>query len=306
MPQTTIGELLGNQPHIERLLRLEKERRGVPKDGLVFVGTSNVAHYYWCAMQAVFRSRREEEKFFLVYLQGRWEYALELGLIDRLPKDDEALLAVGNEVTHRLIEELLKKRACQKEDSGTRTTIIEEFYNERGEKVTITYPHSDKEPPLISIETAEGVRIADLEEFPILRGEFLHELRGEKYPTIRWNFPWGRYVVVGVPDGITDRFVYEFKTTRIMHFVRPVAMTQADLYGHFFNRDVKRVQILDMATQKTMTWEGPVDKNRAEGVLGDFSKVDGGWIPRAPKTWKCQYCAFTTTCPIAPKELKRS
>jgi len=54
----------------------------------------------------------------------------------------------------------------------------------------------------------------------------------ERYPSVRWNLDWKEYVV-GIPNGITDRFVYEFKTSDNLGFfrkwVRPVAMAQGDL-----------------------------------------------------------------------------
>ena len=61
---------------------------------------------------------------------------------------------------------------------------------------------------------SKGIRIVDPEEFPMIRGEFLETTKAEQYPTIRWNFEWDDYVIVGIPDGITNNFVYEFKTTR--------------------------------------------------------------------------------------------
>src|SRR5262245_1861688 len=61
--------------------------------------------------------------------------------------------------------------------------------------------------------------------------------RAERYPTIRWHFPWAGHVVVGLPDGLTGAFVYEYKTTASRYLaghLEPVQLAQADLYGHFF------------------------------------------------------------------------
>src|SRR5205823_11974501 len=91
----------------------------------------------------------------------------------------------------------------------------------------------------------EGIRVIGLEDDPRRRGQLLQADRAERHPTIRWNFSWGPYVLVGVPDGLTDAFVYEFKTTRsdyLGRLLKPVATAQADLYGRFFRRPVKRVQ----------------------------------------------------------------
>lgn len=41
-----------------------------------------------------------------------------------------------------------------------------------------------------------------------------HHRIAERYPTIRWAFKWRDFMISGVPDGITDNFVYEFKTIK--------------------------------------------------------------------------------------------
>ena len=113
--------------------------------------------------------------------------------------------------------------------------------------------------------------------------------------TIRWNFPWRSRVVVGVPDGITDRFVYEFKATKnkyIALFRKPVALVQADLYGMFFRRPEKRVQIHIFESGETLTWQEHVDVKAAEAVLQKFEAVDETRKFPAPKPWKCKRCEY--------------
>src|SRR3989304_6270295 len=75
-------------------LRLAKKRRGVRPDELVFLSTANVAQYWWCAYKALRKSVENENIFFDVFLDDRLLYAHQLGLIDRLPSGDEALLEV--------------------------------------------------------------------------------------------------------------------------------------------------------------------------------------------------------------------
>ena len=289
---------------LDRLFRLEKTKRGKARDALVFVGMSNVAHYYWCAMQTVLKSRHNELEFFDAYLSDRLKYSLRLGLTDRLPKSDSALLEVGSDITFDQIEKLLQEEPVR----GTGFWAAETTTDKNGQRVMVINPDF---PPyerqaFEEVAKAEGIRIATPEEFPKLRGEFLESTRAEKYPSIRWNFNWERYVIIGAPDGITGRFVYEFKTTGkrfLMLFVKPVALTQADLYGHFFKRDEKRVQIFIVEEQKTETWQDRIDRTRAEAVLRDFSKVDSGWLPPAPKPWKCNSCEpeFKQACAIRPR-----
>lgn len=299
-----ISKLLGNQRQIAGLLHLEKERRGVDRDKLVFVGMANVANYYWCAMQAVVKSRQLEADFFASYLHDRLSYSFRLGLIDDLPKSKSNLLEVGNDIGLGHIEQLLKARA-EKKASPDVHVLVEAVtkVDSGGNKVIVLNPDLPQEAMSHYEEQAksEGARLAIIEEFPAIRGEFLQTTRAEQYPTIRWNFTWQGYVVVGVPDGITDGFVYEFKTTGakfLMYYVKPVAITQADLYGHFFRRPNKRVQILIVGDGVTETWENKVDENKAIKVLSEFRKVDEGWIPYPPKAWKCKLCQFKDTCTL--------
>ena len=148
----------------------------------------------------------------------------------------------------------------------------------------------------------EGVKIVDLEQDPKLRGRIYQGLRAEKYPTIRWHFPWGHYSVTGAPDGLAEEFAYEYKTTGsrfLFRFMKPVAFAQADLYGYFFHRPKKRVQIQIMEENRTETFEEPVNTANVEVTLDSFARVDAGEPPRPPKPWKCRNCDFRTTCPIS-------
>lgn len=138
------------------------------------------------------------------------------------------------------------------------------------------------------------VEIVSLDEYPVYR-RVLQRRRTEKYPTIRWNFEWEDYVVAGVPDGITDSFVYEFKTTRspfLLNYVKPVAFTQADLYGYFFRRGMERVQIYVTETEETITWVEKVDEGNAEKTLRKFKEVNVEVKPPRPRERKCRACVF--------------
>jgi len=230
------------------LLRLEKNRRGVNKDKLVFIGMADVANLWWCARKSLLKNKEMELEFFGAYLRDRINYSFQLkGLspipnIDELPKNPSELLDVGNEITLEDVEKLLKKRSQ-----------ILEFM--RVETISIPFKRLS----------------------PTQWGKILEIRKAEQYPTIRWNFEWEDYVVVGEPDGITDTFVYEFKSTKnrfLMNFIKPVALTQADLYGYFFKRDKKKVQIHIIEENVTETWEEKVDKSRAIDTLRRFKNID--------------------------------
>ena len=133
------------------------------------------------------------------------------------------------------------------------------------------------------------------------RGDKAEKMFSESYPTLRWNFTLGRYVAVGVPDGITDSFVYEFKSTKRPDYIEKVyqrAALQADLYCYFFGRSQKRIQILSIPNEKLESWDEEADPQNAKKVLECFSRIDGGWLPPLPEKYKCRTCEFKAECPI--------
>jgi hypothetical protein len=304
------GELVSDSKRLESLLMLEKERRGVSQETLVFVGMHNVAQHWWCTQQAVLKSRANELGFFAAYLSDRIVYAHRLGLVTKLPKSPKALLGVGNDIALEDVEKLLKEEAAQLEDrvkllaSSQVTWLYQDMEEKDGKRTRLINPDL---PPAQKVAYAqiaekEGRRVIDLENDPKLRGKIYQSLRAERYPTIRWHFPWDRYSVVGVPDGITKDCVYEFKTTNRLFYLgesKPIAFAQADLYGLFFRRPNKRVQIYVVEKDATKTWEEPVDAINAEATLAAFARVDAGEPAPPPRAWKCRLCEFRVTCPIS-------
>ncbi|MCC6003785.1 MAG: hypothetical protein LM590_05530 [Thermofilum sp.] len=255
------------------LLRLEKHRLGYGENRLVFVGMANIADYYWCSVKSVLKSRRDELMFFASYLYDRITYSVRLGLVSKEPTSVDELLQIGDGIGFSDVEKLLEEEAEKfREATGK---------GESGREILLC------------------PKVEELD--PKRRGEVLQALLAEKYPTIRWNFKWSNYIVVGVPDGITKDFVYEFKTTSshfLYNYIKPVALAQADLYGYFFKRQRKRVQIHIVEEKQTETLESNVDVDNALRVLNSFKKVDEGQEPQSPKQWKCRGCEFKETCPL--------
>lgn len=99
------------------------------------------------------------------------------------------------------------------------------------------------EKRLIPRQIAENTTIGDYLEL----SKAATLLYAEKYPTIRLWFHWKEYVMGGVPDGVDDNFVYEFRpTTRTddgREELEKQAMRQARLYAYIFKRPEIRVQI---------------------------------------------------------------
>jgi len=304
MNESKIDKILSDAREVEKLLLLEKERRGVDKGKLVFVGMANVANYYWCAMSSIFKSKERELEFFGAYLHDRILYSLKLGYVKQLPGKKEKLLQIGEDITHSDIEKLLGEEAKPAQDTGEFVFSGLAAYtttDKDGNEVMLINPDLSREERIYYEKEAQskGIRIADPEEFPMIRGEFLETTKAEQYPTIRWNFEWDDYVIVGIPDGITNNFVYEFKTTRnkfLMYYIKPVALAQADLYGYFFRRDTKRVQIHIVEGGVTKTWEEGVDINHALETLDKFKALNEGAVALPPKKWKCKTCEFKERC----------
>jgi len=303
-----VDRLLGKQK-MDKLLALEKQRRGVGANKLVFLSIANVASYSWCAAQSVLKSRQDEAAFFGSYLQDRISYSAELGYIDKLPTTPQKILGVGDSITFKDIENLLHEQGKDSIFTGGSTLSIE-VTDKDGKKITLLKPDmSDIEKKMMADLIEKDATIGNLEDFPLQRGVFLEESRAEEYPKIRWNFGWKDYTLVGVPDGITDDFVYEFKTTRNRSnfaFMKYGATAQADLYGHFFRRKKKRIQIHIVEENRTATQETMTSSENAEDYLKRFMDADHGGELRPPKAFKCKTCRCSETCPHGrePKNLK--
>ncbi|NOZ81877.1 MAG: hypothetical protein GXO63_01880 [Candidatus Micrarchaeota archaeon] len=294
-----INKILSSRQKMEKLLFLEKKNRGVEKSQIIFIGTSELANYYWCAMKSFLRSKEQELNFFASYLHDRILYSFQLGFIKKLPKKEKMLLRIGDEITQHDIEKLLKEKG-QNSVAVLSSAIVTD---RDGNKKMIINPSLPEEEKLYLEQQAkfEGIEIVDPEKFPSIRGEFLESTKAEQYPTIRWNFEWDNYVIIGVPDGITDDFVYEFKTTRnkfLMNFIKPVAFAQADLYGFFFKRNIKRVQIYVTEEDIIKTWVEKVDISNAYKTLNYFKAMDEGTEVIPPKKWKCISCKYKNKCNV--------
>jgi hypothetical protein len=300
---SSVERLISDARRLAGLLALEKRRRGVAGDRLVFVGVSNVAGVRWCPMKAVLKSRTDELMFFGAYLTDRLVHARLIGLIRDLPHDDQGLLKAGDEVGLADVERLLRRLPVR---PPPQPWAYQEVVGPGGEAAWALNPAlSDAERAHChEMACRAGVRVIDLEDDPKLRGLVLEEMRAERYPTVRWNFRWGPYVVVGVPDGITDGLIYEYKTTRSHYLggqLLPVALAQADLYGYFFNRPAKRVQMYVVEEDQTRAWDLPIDRDAAESALQEFQAVDEGRRPTAPRErWKCRKCDVWAGCPVSP------
>lgn len=279
-----------------RLLNLEKDRRGAPRKHLVFIGIANVADYWWCAARAVMESREGELAFFRAYLEDRLRYSMELGCLARLPKRQKDWLEIGEELTLRDLQPLLNRR-----QERARHAFVEIPSMERDGVVYINPALlPDQREEVLNMARERGLQIG---EDPVLEGKMMHTThcgRGH-FASLRWNFPWQHYVVVGVPDGLTDDFVCEYKTTGrafLLWYIKPVAFAQTDIYGYFFRRTRKRVHVLVRESSQVKEFDELVDSKNAVRTLRSFGRADGGAPPKSPVAWKCKRCDWAKRCPL--------
>lgn len=230
-------------------------------------------------MAAVYKSRKNEHGFFNAYLYDKINYALDLDLIDEVPKTSEKIIEVFSKVIS--------------------LNDVEKIFNEKHKGEVISKENIDAQHLDAIIYMAE-------DETPTVRGDFMEKEIAERYHTFRWNFEWDKYVVIGVPDGITDEFVYEFKSTKSNYtliYLKHIAIAQADLYGYFFKRNKKRVQIFVMEERITKTWDSETNIKNAEGILNNFKAVDNGQLGLPPKEWKCKKCEFSSQCELINRKV---
>ena len=265
------------------LLRIEKERRGIPPSRRCFLGMSDLAR---C------EARTDERAYFSAYLADRSECASRLGLVSRPPKLQTDWLPIVAQVSFEdrqrlFLEEEQEVRPAPfivlidtagREHPADQKTTIADYLAGHFEVVGINFSSKPHKPSKDS-ERINRKLLANGLLRPLTaseRGNLDEQLLGERYPKFRWHFDWGDYVVVGVPDGITDRFVYEFKSTKELKRMKPVAERQADLYGYFFRRKYKRIQIRDVLGEKVLTFSSSIDRANAERTLEQYTAVMNG------------------------------
>lgn len=307
MGNTTVDKdfdnIVGNaiaKININELLKAEKRRRGFNENDLVFIGVADTASFYWCNQKSLFSNREMEAAFFASYLYDRLLYSLELGYIKKVPTRINELLTIGEEITLNDLEKLLEKRSEKLDLKPPRYVILTDKVFDRKTIVISPSLSSDEKIEVEKIALKENLKILKLDDLPPkFRGELCEVFLAERYPTIRWNFEWDIFVIVGVPDGLSSEFVYEFKTTGsefLLAYLEPCALVQGDLYGYFFRRSFKRVQIYVIEEQNMYTWHEPTNSSKAVELLDAFKELYLQGKASPPESWKCRNCEFRKRC----------
>lgn len=137
-------------------------------------------------------------------------------------------------------------------------------------------------------------------------GEIEQHLFAERYPTVKTFFTWGKYTVLACPDGISDDFCYEFKSTSnpfLYFYVKPVALSQVHIYSYFYKKPKVRAQIRIRSTEEIKTIKGRRDNTRVAKALDTMDKLLMGKIkPIPPRAWKCKKCEYRKECPVRGKK----
>lgn len=127
-------------------------------------------------------------------------------------------------------------------------------------------------------------------------------LFAERYPTVRTFFTWKKYTVAACPDGISDDFCYEFKSTGnpwFYSYVKPIILTQVHMYSYFYRRGKIRAQIRIRSTEEIKIIEEPRDNTRVVKALHTMDRLLRGKIePIPPVFWKCRNCQYKNRCPV--------
>jgi hypothetical protein len=240
---------MANPEKIERLLALEKERRGVAQTEIIFINSATIAKHSAAKPRSneyTDKARSNELGFFNQYLQLRIGYARDFGLVDTLPTNPAEVLLVGEEITY--------------EQVAATHSLPDSLANER-----------------LSEERLSALRAKHIDRLPSLdsfaQGELAEDVFAEKYPSFKWYFPWEYRIAIGVPDGLTKDAVYEIKSTTNSRWKTErskQATAQADIYGLFFRRANKRVQVYCWEDGQLTSVDSPVDTDAAITHLKKF------------------------------------
>lgn len=257
---------------IERAYKAEKKRRGISQDRLAFLSVSDIAQQLYCPMKAVLSCRRDESEYFTAYITDSLICADKMGRLVKWPRTLSAILQIAAEITH--------------------------------EDLALLYSLESKREKLPAAASKGSVNILTATTEKFERGRLAQSQYAEKHGAFRSHWDWDGYVITGIPDGLTDDFVYEFKYTanpRYRQYAVASANLQADLYGLLFDRKRKRTQVLAGESNAVETMESDVDRQRASKVIADFIAIERGALPWSEHEGKCKVCNVAMVCPVRGK-----
>jgi hypothetical protein len=317
-----------NKKEIEK----EKKRLGLPLNRIGFTAVSVIAQMFWCEKKAYFDAQNET-KFYEAYLSDKKVYGPDLTEeeINRIldPNyvnniiigDGHKIIFLGKKVKlTREDRDMFAKMTIKDFDLGGKTDIgkwFRDFIKRNNIKSPVLeINEEDIEDLMIKNSNKDSTVKNQYLKNPYLdfiyvyntqddlkRGIYHQKMYSERYPTMRYHFRWKDYIIETIPDGITNEFCYEFKSTKKKDYipnVKKVAAAQAHLYSYFFKRPKVRIQIYAMDVYKKFTFDEKADYKFAEEILEKFDKLISGSlkIENVP-FWKCYNCEYKDKCEIS-------
>ena len=150
---------------------------------------------------------------------------------------------------------------------------------------------------LIDINSISGFEIINENHIDRLEmGKYYHKTKAEQYKTVRWHLKQDDRIIIGVPDGIENDFVYEFKSTKNVKKMKGTALLQANIYAFMFNKTDIRVQIYDYIKNELYTYEEQRNKDNMLEILKRIENIENGNVPTNLIQYKCKGCCFRKTC----------
>lgn len=251
------GEKLKKNINLTDLYKYKIKNSDLSKNKAMFLEISDICHCFWCQKEAVLRAEKHEFMFFYQYFKDRLKLAYELGKISENKKFNlKELSNIGQNISLKEINKLLKKdnTPCRKvlffnkdelDKSGPIIPTIASLkalkkHNKHDEMVIKNIDDFSLEKN-IQKRLVKGYSFE--ENYQMAKGrllDFLHKTKTSSIPSICWNFNWEDLIIIGEPDGIGEKNIYEFKTTAnefLYYYMKPKGLAQGQLYGYFFERN---------------------------------------------------------------------
>lgn len=254
----------------KELMKLEKQRLGFNQNDLVFVSAGDFSKFYWCPMQTYFSLKQNETKKFEGYLLDKIQYSFELGDLKKLPQTKNELLSIGDKIKLKDIYQLLKQKKYS--NIKTQEQIID----------------AKKQLKQCTLQTEKG--------------HYLETIYAQTFSQIHWFVKYKNFIFTCEPDGISEEFVYEFKSSKNTYFSKQSmqkAKLQTDIYAVCFNQKNKRIDQLITSTNKIQKIEESLNIKRLDFVIEQINNIIKGVLPSPPyQKFKCNNCEYKNECTI--------
>ncbi|MEM3815168.1 MAG: Dna2/Cas4 domain-containing protein [Candidatus Micrarchaeia archaeon] len=329
-----IEKIITPETSMEKKMIAEKIKLGFKQNQICFVATADIASMYWCDQQMLFRIRQNELNMFESYLhdierEGELtEKEIEKKVSELVKKqktnqdkkDMDTLetkkwiiqginITKTNRKPNLSLSEILSKKDLEILDKCKNDLEVLEKFDQILERTRIklklaktilfdTYTvYSKLDYAFLDILSRNSNANSDMR-----RGIKDEMSFAQRYPTFRYHFRWNNYIIEAVPDGIGPDFCYEFKSTKkwnMLHYIKPIAEAQAQLYSYFFKKPKIKIEIYINEADKKLTYDMNANEKKAIEILARMDRlINEKEKPIPPKEWKCKKCIHRNECKI--------